>query len=281
MTYPTLRLILGDQLNANHSWLQDKDPSVLYVLMEILPETQYVQHHMQKVCAFFLAMRAFANQLQAAGHQVKYFQLDDPDNQQDFASNCQQLIELYSIQKFEYQLPDEWRVDQLLLSFCQGLAIPHQVYDTEHFLSTRNELADLFKGKKTYLMESFYRKMRVKHQILMEPDGKTPLSGRWNYDAENRKKMPASLGVPPTLAQYRDVEDILLMLEKMGVKTMGSIQAKHFNWPVTRAESLTLLGHFVQIRLRAFGVRRFGLDWCCCLCHCFSADCAEGHASSR
>ena len=63
MTYHTLRLILGDQLNANHSWLQDKDPSVLYVLMEILPETQYVQHHVQKVCAFFLAMRAFANQL--------------------------------------------------------------------------------------------------------------------------------------------------------------------------------------------------------------------------
>ena len=253
MTYHTLRLILGDQLNAQHSWLQDNDPSILHVLMEILPETQYVQHHVQKICAFFLAMRAFATKLQAAGHQVKYFQLDDRDNQQNFEANCQALIEVHSIQKFEYQLPDEWRLDQLLKSFCQSLPIRHQVYDSEHFLSTRNELADLFKGKKTYLMESFYRKMREKHQILMEPNGKTPLTGRWNYDAENRKKMPASITVPPTLEQYRDVEDILLMLEKMGVKTMGSIQAKRFNWPVTRAESLALLEHFVQIRLRAFG----------------------------
>ncbi|WP_373552462.1 cryptochrome/photolyase family protein [Haliscomenobacter sp.] len=253
MTYHTLRLVLGDQLNAQHSWLKDKDPSILYVLMEILPETQYVQHHVQKICAFFLAMRAFAESLQAAGHSVKYLQLDDRDNQQSFEANCQALIEVHSIQKFEYQLPDEWRLDQLLKSFCQSLSIPHQVYDSEHFLSARNELADLFKGKKTYLMESFYRKMREKHQILMEPDGKTPLTGRWNYDAENRKKMPTNLSVPPTLAQYRDVENILLMLEKMGVKTMGSIQAKHFNWPVTRAESLALLEHFVQIRLRAFG----------------------------
>lgn len=253
MAYHTLRLILGDQLNAQHSWLQDRDHSTLYVLMEILPETQYVQHHVQKVCAFFLAMRAFAESLRAAGHLVKYFQLDDSDNQQSFEANCQQLIELHAIQKFEYQLPDEWRVDQLLQSFCQNLTIPHQVYDTEHFFSTRNELADLFKGKKTYQMENFYRKMRVKHQILMEPDGKTPLSGRWNYDAENRKKMPTSQLVPPTLAQYRDVQELLSLLEKMGVKTMGSVDPSRFNWPVTRAESLALLDHFIKIRLRAFG----------------------------
>ena len=253
MTYHTLRLILGDQLNAQHSWIQAKDPAVLYVLMEILPETQYVQHHVQKVCAFFLAMRAFAENLKAGGHSVKYFQLDDNDNQQSFEANCQQLIERHSIQKIEYQLPDEWRVDQLLQSFCQSLAIPHHAYDSEHFLSTRNELADLFKGKKTYLMESFYRKMRAKHQILMEPDGKTPLSGRWNYDAENRKKMPATQAVPPTLAQYRDVQELLALLEKMGVKTIGSVDPTRFNWPITRAESLDLLDHFIKIRLRAFG----------------------------
>jgi deoxyribodipyrimidine photolyase-related protein len=127
MTYHTLRLILGDQLNAQHSWLQAKDPSILYVLMEILPETQYVQHHVQKVCAFFLAMRSFAENLQAAGHSVQYFQLDDPDNQQSFEANCQALIESHSIQRFEYQLTDEWRLDLLLKSFSQSLSISHQV----------------------------------------------------------------------------------------------------------------------------------------------------------
>ena len=41
------------------------------------------------------------------------------------------------------------------------------------------------KGKKTWLMESFYRQMRRKHRVLM--DGSEPVGERWNYDAENRE----------------------------------------------------------------------------------------------
>ena len=158
MTFHTLRLILGDQLNAQHSWYRETADSTLYVLMEIIPETQYVQHHIQKICGFFLAMRAFAAQLEANGHQVQYFKLDDANNLQDFAANCTQLIEQHHIQRFEYQLPDEWRVDRQLLTFCQNLG-SSKAFDSEHFFSTRTELAELFSGKKTYLMESFWKQM--------------------------------------------------------------------------------------------------------------------------
>ena len=37
----TLRLILGDQLNSQHSWLSMTDSDVLYVLMEVRQETDY------------------------------------------------------------------------------------------------------------------------------------------------------------------------------------------------------------------------------------------------
>ena len=56
----TLRLILGDQLNHNHSWFQNPQKSVHFLMMEMRQETDYVTHHIQKVCAFFLAMRRFA-----------------------------------------------------------------------------------------------------------------------------------------------------------------------------------------------------------------------------
>jgi len=36
----TLRLILGDQLNSNHSWFNTVDDSVTYVMMEIRSETE-------------------------------------------------------------------------------------------------------------------------------------------------------------------------------------------------------------------------------------------------
>ena len=49
-----LRLILGDQLNENHSWFKGPDENVTYVMMEIRQETDYVKHHIQKVVAFFI-----------------------------------------------------------------------------------------------------------------------------------------------------------------------------------------------------------------------------------
>jgi deoxyribodipyrimidine photolyase-related protein len=73
----TLRLILGDQLNENHDWFKQPDGNVTYVLMEIRQETDYVIHHIQKVAAFFAAMRAFAERLRELGHRVVYLALDD------------------------------------------------------------------------------------------------------------------------------------------------------------------------------------------------------------
>ncbi|HAY10316.1 MAG TPA: cryptochrome/photolyase family protein, partial [Thauera sp.] len=70
-----LRLILGDQLNAAHSWFRSPRPDVLYVMMEVRSETDYVRHHAQKVLAIFAAMRAFAAALQAAGHRVRYLKI--------------------------------------------------------------------------------------------------------------------------------------------------------------------------------------------------------------
>ncbi len=66
----TLRLILGDQLNSNHSWFKQVDDDVVYVLFEMRQETDYVKHHIQKIVGFFSAMRAFAQSLEAQGHPL-------------------------------------------------------------------------------------------------------------------------------------------------------------------------------------------------------------------
>jgi deoxyribodipyrimidine photolyase-related protein len=59
----SLRLILGDQLNPAHNWYRKPDPDITYVLMEVRQETDYVNHHIQTICAFFAAMRHFASHL--------------------------------------------------------------------------------------------------------------------------------------------------------------------------------------------------------------------------
>ncbi len=255
-TYRTVRLILGDQLNAQHSWFAQRDDETLYVLMETRSETDYVRHHIQKVCAFFSAMRHFAAERMQEGHHFLYLQLDDSRNMQSFEHNLAWIFKQTNAPCFEYQLPDEYRLDVALTAFTAKISDSMQVnvVDSEHFLSNRDDLATLFKGKKTYLMETFYRKMRIKYQILMRSDDPTqPQGDRWNFDADNRQKIPKNLVIPPPLHFAHDVTEIIEMLEKVGVQTIGTIDNQRFTWAVTRAECLTLLEHFCTIRLLHFG----------------------------
>ncbi len=251
MQNKTLRLVLGDQLNIKHSWWSD-DPSTYTVLMvESLSETGYVKHHIQKVTAFFLAMRYFAENLEEKGIEVIYLKLDSQKNKQSYEGNIRAILETGSYSKWAYQLPDEYRLDTELKELQSNLGLFCEVADTEHFLSERYDLATHFKGKKTYVMESFYRMMRKKYDVLM--DGKEPVTGNWNFDKENRKSLPETVTIPKPKLFLRNVHDIIEMLDSKQVITIGRIDPDSFIWPITRNESLELLNAFVEGLLCDFG----------------------------
>jgi len=177
-----LRLVLGDQLDPRHPWFDAVSPDVLYVLMEVRQETDYVLHHAQKILAIFAAMRRFADRLRAAGHRVVYLQIDDPDNLPSLTANLDRLMAEHGATAFEYQAPDEWRLDEQLRDYAADLEIPARCVNSAHFLTARDEVARFFGTRKRWTMELFYRHMRQQHGILLEPDG-GPLGGRWNFDA--------------------------------------------------------------------------------------------------
>jgi deoxyribodipyrimidine photolyase-related protein len=247
----TLRLILGDQLNEKHSWFKKPDNRVAYVLMEIRQETDYVKHHVQKVVAFFAAMRAFAQRLQALGHAVIYVRLDDANNQQTIEGNLKNLLEKKRVTRFEYLLPDEYRLDTQLHNFARALPVGVKAHDTEHFLTHRQDLRDFFRGKKRYLMESFYRWMRKTYDILME-DGQ-PVGGKWNYDVKNRQRYDGRVPIPEPIRFANDVTDLYKMVVRQKVKTFGIIKPNRLIWPTTRPQALRLLNAFIQDGLQHFG----------------------------
>lgn len=250
-TYHTLRLVLGDQLNSNHSWFKTKDDSTLYVLMEIRTETDYATHHIQKVAGIFASMRCYYDEIINSGHQAVYIKINDIHNHQSFEANLHHLILKHTIQKFEYQLPDEYRVDELLKSFTSKLIIPFEVFDTEHFYTQRYELKQLFEGKKTYLMETFYRAMRKKHRVLM--DGDKPLHNKWNFDEDNRQKLPKNHKPVQPMLFDNDVSEVISDITQAQIKTIGTIVSHDFMWPINRKQSLQLLDYFVDHCLPYFG----------------------------
>ncbi|MFV8781178.1 cryptochrome/photolyase family protein [Microbulbifer sp. SA54] len=254
----TLRLILGDQLNHSHSWFRSDDADTLYFIAEMRQETDYVRHHIQKVVAFFEAMQAFAEWLQARGKQVIHYRLDHPDNTQKLGTNIANLVHSHGIQKFEYQQPDEYRLDQQLQQLADDLSIESEAFDSEHFLTGRDELARFFDGKKSLLMESFYRHMRRQHNVLM--DGDAPTGGEWNYDKSNRKKWKGEPAIPHERGFRKDVRETLQRIEQAGVQTFGQIDALHFSWPTTREDCLKVLRHFCTHLLVHFGDFQDAMD---------------------
>ncbi|MDV6252218.1 cryptochrome/photolyase family protein [Vibrio sp. EA2] len=251
MRYKTVRLILGDQLNSEHSWFQQVDDNVLFLIAELKQENTYVTHHIQKVCAFFSAMAQFATEKQSEGHHVLFLTLDDT---QPF-ENLEQLLTHYISEvgaiKFEYQRPDEYRLlEQLANVKLEGVVT--RCVDTEHFLLPFEEIEPQFPKGKHVTMEHFYRRMRKRFNILMQ-DGK-PLGGKWNYDANNRNKLKVKdiEQLPNPLMFSLNVDESIARLNRHDIQTIGKLDAALL-WPVNRTQSLSLLAHFCQVCLPLFG----------------------------
>ncbi|CUS48460.1 MAG: deoxyribodipyrimidine photolyase-related protein [Idiomarinaceae bacterium HL-53] len=245
--YDEVRLVLGDQLHAGHSWWQTPCSNILYVMFEMQQELDYVKHHRQKILAFFAAMRNFAKAI-SHKHDMLYIALDNSDNQQDLIANLKAVIHKVKATKLTYQEPDEYRLNQQLAGIDW---IERECVGSEHFFTQRNNLKRYFPKQKSLLMETFYRQLRQDTGYLM--NGNKPMGDRWNFDSENRKKLPKNHSLPTPLCFANDVADIEEMLTKQKVTTFGTVDAKRFLWPVNRQQAIELFEYFLEHLFPHFG----------------------------
>ena len=257
--YKTLRLIMGDQLNASHSWFKKKDSSVLYIIAELKSEASYAPHHAQKVAAFFAAMESFASALGKAGHHVEHFNLDITQKASRPLNNFSDLVlfllDRYNFSRFEYQQPEEYRLDELMHQLVDELTsrdVICRCSSTEHFFLELKEMPDYFKDDKKNLLEHFYRKMRKKTGYLMTADG--PEGGDWNYDVKNRNKLKQEDldDIPEPVLFANDVKAINRRLDTYKIHTIGERQDALIH-PINRTQARKALRYFCQHLLPKFG----------------------------
>ncbi len=244
-----IRLLLGDQLDINHSWFSGADPEVLYVMMEVRPETEYVHHHAQKLLAVFASMRNFAAELEGRGHRLRYLKIGDPANRQSFEENLTFLTAEHGAELIEYQRPDEFRLEELFLEMQARLPLCR--VESEHFLLSRDEAAAWFAKRKNPVMEYFYRDIRKKTGWLMEGDA--PQGGKWNYDEENRRAWRGDPPAPVRDGRIVDLRPLWEEIQKAGIASFGEPRAKAFRWPLRREEALEDLARFCREGLTHFG----------------------------
>ncbi|MGF1462416.1 MAG: cryptochrome/photolyase family protein [Maricaulaceae bacterium] len=250
---PTLRLALGDQLSANLSSLSDLNADTDLVLMaEVGEEAGYVRHHKQKIALIFAAMRKFAAGLEGQGAQVRYTRLDDPDNSHSLEGEVARALE--SAGEFDRVVvtePGEWRLAEIMDGWSDRFGCPVEVRTDDRFVCTREEFADWAKGRKALRMEYFYREMRRKTGLLMEGDD--PVGGQWNYDADNRKRLPKDF-IPPKRRRFEpdaDTQAVIDLVAERFSNHFGDLDG--FDWAVDAEGAQAALEHFIADALPQFG----------------------------
>ncbi|HQR89572.1 MAG TPA: cryptochrome/photolyase family protein, partial [Caulobacter sp.] len=193
-----LRLVLGDQLSDNLSALEGLDPDCDLVLMtESVAEATAWKHHKQKLVLVWSAMRQFAERLRARGVRVRYVTLDDPANTRSIGGEISRALAEEPLGRVIRTACGKWGLEDHLLTLAKTLPVPMETREDDRFLCSRRQFAAWAEGRKELRMEYFYREMRRSTGLLM--DGDKPVGGQWNYDAENRKKLPAGVRPPARL----------------------------------------------------------------------------------
>lgn len=247
-----LVLVLGDQLSANISSLEDFDAGQDCVLMcEVREEAVYVKHHKKKIAFLFSAMRHFAQGLAGKGYALRYTKLDDSNNAGSFSGEIKRAVKDLKPEKIIVTMPGEYRVLKEIKSWQKRYGLPVEIREDTRFLCSPEDFAAWASNRKTLRMEFFYREMRKRFGILM--DGGGPAGGEWNYDAQNRKPPKAGLKPPKPYSAQRDeiTEDCIKLVAQEFDGHFGDLEP--FYLAVTRDQALYAIDKFVYERLAKFG----------------------------
>jgi deoxyribodipyrimidine photolyase-related protein len=244
----TLRFVLGDHLTRDIASLRDIDKARDVVFMaEVAEETTYVRHHKQKIVFVLSAMRHFARALADEGIAVDYVRLDDPANTGSFGGELRRAAARNGASRVVVTEPGEWRVLQAM----EGWKLPVEVREDDRFFAPPRRFQQWAKGRKTYRMEYFYRELRRETGLLM--DGDEPAGGQWNFDHDNRKRLPKGLRVPNRRRFAPDAitREVIALVGRRFSGHFGDLEP--FGWAVTRDDARRALDDFIDTCLADFG----------------------------
>ena len=166
-----LCIVLGDQLSQNITSLKNlrkEDDKIL--MMEVVNEATYVNHHKKKLILILSAMRHFAEDLKKQGYTVIYSKINNSSN--TFTEELVKQCKNTKPKKIVITHPGEYRVIQEIKKWKKIVKIPVSIVEDERFFCNINEFEKWAASKKELKMETFYKMMRKKYNILIDENGK-------------------------------------------------------------------------------------------------------------
>ena len=248
----TLRFVLGDQLSQKISVLRGSDPTSDIILMvEVQAEAVSVRHHKKKIAFILASMRSFAETLRGQGFIVDYVKMDDPANMGTFGGELERAILRHRPDSLAMTRASEWRVLEMQRQWAESLDLNVSLLDDDRFLCDEPRFRAWASGRKSFVMEHFYRDMRRQTGLLMEGD--QPAGGRWNFDHDNRKPAKPDLFMlpPRQFPPSALTQEVIDLVAVRFANHFGDLEPFWFATSATEAELAR--DHFLAHHLPRFG----------------------------
>lgn len=225
--------------------IQNQPEETTLLFCESDAEARRRSYHQKKLSYNRSAQRHFALECAEAGYHIIYLK----DDEASLEEQLRIWLKAHKEAEVSYMQPAEWDQREVL----QGLSADfnHRLSEVPNtfFMSDPEEWKAKIAGG--YVMEFFYRHMRKRTGYLM--NGDKPEGGEWNYDKQNRKKLPKGK-TPPAPVDFGPDAITLEVMEEIAARFpehWGSTEG--FNYAVNREQALEAADDFFAHRFAEFG----------------------------
>ena len=200
----------------------------------------------QKLMLHRASMKRYADGLKEQGKTVQYIDAKSIDHSAEIG----QQLKADGVSSLHAIDPEDHNLLLRLRAGCKRHGIELEIKPDPHFLTSLEDIGSFVGSKKKLFFTNFYIEQRKRLDVLLEQDQK-PAGGKWSFDTENRKKLPAGHEPP----------ECELAAEDAYSKEAAKYIDKHFSdaygerlalWYPTSEQACQ--GH-----LKAFFAERFGL----------------------
>tara|TARA_B110000503_G_scaffold16482_1_gene23461 strand:- start:1227 stop:2726 length:1500 start_codon:yes stop_codon:yes gene_type:complete len=212
----------------------------------------YEKHHKLKLYFFLCAMREYKDELQLNNIKVHYFKLGERKESQPYVELLKEFIKKHRLPSVHFFEIEDKPFEATVYGALKKENLSYAIHRSPMFMFSREEFKLVVKGKKVFRMSSFYQQGRKKFNILLD-ESKKPLGGKWSFDEENRKKVPAGAVIPPLPQHKRSAhhEEVSCLIKQLFHDHPGNLENIWF--PVTRKAAAEHLEDFLKMRAGSFG----------------------------
>lgn len=253
-----IALLLGNCLFPDHQLLEP-DEQTVFVMIEDYGLCTHYNYHKHKLILFLSAMRSHADHIREH-HTLEYIRLDDFQRDFSYEDRLHSILTKYpEVEEIvTYDIEDHF-FEARLSHFCNTESIALHQIDSPGFLTTKSQFSQYFEGTKRPFMHTFYQQQRKRLKILVDSKG-APFHGQWSFDADNRKKLPKGISIPPIVFPEwtEHTKDVSELIQSEFPTHPGS--TSNFCWATTRRQVLELSERFFEERFQEFGPYEDAID---------------------